>query len=226
MSQIGTLSEKSLHASLKRWYKQPGDLLEVDVDGYVIDIVRRSLLIEIQTRHLYSLKPKLEKLLRDHKVRLVYPLPKEKWIVRQTATGTDIGRRKSPKKGRPVDLFSEIVRIPDFLLHPNLSLELLMTRQEEIWRDDGGGSWRRKRWSMYDRRLLEVIDQTAFRSVQDYAGLLPVELPTPFSNRELASGLDCHIALARKVSYTLRHMGVISLVGKSGNQHLHQLAAS
>lgn len=40
VSGIGLLNEKSLHASLKQWYAQPGDRFEVAVDGFVIDIVR------------------------------------------------------------------------------------------------------------------------------------------------------------------------------------------
>ena len=35
---VGTLGEKSLHAALKQWYKQPGDILEEMVDGFFIDI--------------------------------------------------------------------------------------------------------------------------------------------------------------------------------------------
>lgn len=226
MSQIGTLSEKSLHAALKKWLGEPGDQFEVKIDGYVIDIVRDGLLIEIQTRHLYAMKAKLGKLLPHHNIRLVHPIAREKWIVRQTAVGDPIGRRKSPKKGRVIDIFAEIVRIPHFLLHRNLVLELLLTKEEEILRDDGRGSWRRKRWSRYDRRLLEVVDRISFSSPTDYSGLLPPDLPTSFTNRELASDLRCHPALARKISYTLRKMGLLSVVGKTGNQHLHELVVT
>ena len=58
-SAIGTLRERPLHASLKRWYARPGDRVEVAVDGYVVDLVRGDLLIEIQTRGFATLRPKL-----------------------------------------------------------------------------------------------------------------------------------------------------------------------
>ena len=51
---IGTLGEKSLHSSLKNWYAQPGDRLEAEVDGFHIDIIRKNLLIEIQTANFSS----------------------------------------------------------------------------------------------------------------------------------------------------------------------------
>src|SRR6185503_20785886 len=95
MSGIGLLNEKPLHASLKQWYAQPGDQFEVPVDGFVIDIVRGSQLIEIQTRNLAAINSKLYKLTKSHQVRLIYPIVKEKWIVR-SATG---GLRKIESSG-------------------------------------------------------------------------------------------------------------------------------
>jgi hypothetical protein len=66
MSRIGLLNEKPLHASLKQWYAQPGDRFEVAVDGFVIDIVRDDLLIEIQTRNFASINSKLCKLTQSY----------------------------------------------------------------------------------------------------------------------------------------------------------------
>src|SRR6185503_11946586 len=71
MPGIGLLNEKPLHASLKQWYARPGDQFEVPVGGFVIDIVRDDLLIEIQTRNFSSIKSKLNKLAHSHRVRLI-----------------------------------------------------------------------------------------------------------------------------------------------------------
>jgi hypothetical protein len=70
---IGLLRETSLHAALKNWYAKEGDRMEVQVGGYVIDILREGLLIEIQTRGFSSLKAKLIRLTQNYPVRLVYP---------------------------------------------------------------------------------------------------------------------------------------------------------
>ena len=138
MPGIGLLNEKPLHASLKQWYARPGDRFEVPVDGFVIDIVRDDLLIEIQTGNFSAIKSKLNNLARYYRVRLIYPIVQEKWIVR-SAKGNGVGviRRKSPKRGRLEDLFWELVSIPQLLLNPNFSLEVLMIRQEEVRRYDG-----------------------------------------------------------------------------------------
>src|SRR5690349_24776811 len=101
MPGVGLLNEKALHASLKQWYARQGDRFEVPVSGFVIDIVRDDLLIEIQTGSFASIKSKLSRLVRSHQVRLVYPIVQEKWIIR-SATGDPgrVLRRKSPKRGR------------------------------------------------------------------------------------------------------------------------------
>ena len=44
--QIGVLREQHLHAALKEWYSEEGDLLEVGVDGFVIDLVRDALHVD------------------------------------------------------------------------------------------------------------------------------------------------------------------------------------
>jgi hypothetical protein len=138
MSGIGLLNEKPLHASLKQWYARPGDRLEVAVDGFVIDLVRDDLLLEIQTGNFASIKSKLTNLVNSHQVRLIYPIVQEKWIIRSATD--DRGRairRKSPKKGRLEDLFWEMVSIPQLLANRNFSLEVLMIKEEEARRYEG-----------------------------------------------------------------------------------------
>ena len=218
---IGTLSEKSLHAALKAWVARPGDQFEVKVDGFVIDIVRGELLIEIQTGNFSAIKRKLARLLDHHRVHLLHPIAQQKWIVRQTAGGDVVGRRKSPKHGRVIDLFNGLVYIPHLLGHANLTIEVLLTHEEEVLRDDGKGSWRRKRWSIHDRRLLEVVAQMSFESPADIAGLLPPDLPQPFTNRELATALRCRPRLAQRATYTLRKAGALAVAGKRGQATLY-----
>lgn len=221
---IGSLQESSLHAALKAWYTQPGDCLETPVGGFIVDIRRGELLIEIQTRNFSALKGKLIRLLGTHPLRLAHPIPQEKWIVRVAADGqTQISRRKSPKRGRPEQLFTELVRIAPLLTHPNLSVEVLFTREEEIWRDDGRGSWRRNGWSISERRLLEVVDRRLLTVPDDYRAFLPSGLPQPFTMRDLSLALGLLPSLAGKMIYCLRAMEVVALAGKRGRARMYLL---
>ncbi len=115
-----------------------------------------------------------------------------------------------------------MVYISKLVPHPNLTIEVLLTRQEEILRDDGRGSWRRQGWSIYDRHLLEVVDSIVLRSVADFRDLLPSELPQPFTNRQLAAAIHRRRSMAYRITYTLSKMGGIEEVGKIGNARLYQ----
>ena len=226
MPGIGLLNEKPLHASLKQWYARPGDRLEVAVDGYVIDIVRDDLLIEIQTGNFASIKSKLTKLVRSYRVRLVYPIVQEKWIVRSaTCNGKGVIRRKSPKKGRMEDLFWELVSIPQLLLNPNFSLEVLMIRGEEVRRYNEAKRRVRRGWLIEGRRLLDVMDQRSFGQPADWLRFLPDGLEL-FTTSDLAGRMNTRRDLAQKMAYCLREARMIELIGKRGRSSLYRVPMS
>ena len=224
MSGIGLLNEKPLHAALKQWYARPGDRFEVPVDGFVIDIVRDELLIEIQTRNFASIKSKLTRLVHSHPVRLIYPIVQEKWIVRLAIeNGGGAIRRKSPKRGRFEDLFWELVSIPQLLSNPNFSLEVLMISGEEVRRYGGKRQWRRRGWLIEGCRLLEVLDQRVFGESADWLGFLPDGLES-FTTRDLATGINTRRELAQKMAYCLREGRMIELIGRRGRANLYRVA--
>lgn len=227
MSGIGLLNEKPLHASLKQWYARPGDRFEVPVDGFVIDIVRDDLLIEIQTRNFASINSKLSRLTRSYEVRLVYPVVLEKWIVRlATNDGGVAVRRKSPKRGRLEDLFWELVSIPKLLAHPNFSFEVLLIREEEVRRYAGKRkSWRRRGWIIEGRRLVDVLDRRVFGKSADWLTFVPEGLQS-FTTKDLATIADTRRELAQKMAYCLRQARMIELVGKQGRANLYRVPKS
>lgn len=215
------MGEMSLHAALKERLARPGDQFEVKLEGYFIDIVHGDLLIEIQTGNFTALKRKLGRLLENHPVCVVYPIARERWVRRVTADGQEVSRRKSPKKGRIEDLFLELIRLPHLVSHPNFTLKALLVQEEVIWRDDGQGSWRRKGWSVADRLLLDVLEYRDFKETADYLALLPDSLDYPFTNNDLRSKLGVRANLAQKMSYCLKKMELIEVVGKDGRSLLY-----
>jgi hypothetical protein len=221
-TEIGTLNEKALHAALKEWYALPGDQIEVPVAGYVVDIVRDGLLIEIQTASFASIKSKLFALTAEHPVRLVYPIAHEKWIVKLAADGhSQASRRKSPKRGTVEDLFAELVSFPTLMSRPGFSLEVLLIQEEEFRRHDPTRAWRRRGWVTQERRLLRVLERRAFDSPDALAQLLPASLSEPFTTKSLAGALGKPRRLAQRMAYCLRQMDAIRVVGKEGNAILY-----
>ena len=223
-SGIGTLREKPLHASLKRWYARAGDRIEVAVDGYVVDLVRGDLLLEIQTRGFSGMRPKVAALLAGgHRVRLIHPIAVDRWIVKVDADGAILSRRRSPRHGIPADLVSELVSFPDLLAHPCLEVELLMTVEEEWRRHDPGRSWRRHGWTIVERRLLDVLGSTALTHPGDLASLLPAAIPEAFTTADLAAALARPRRTAQLMAYCLRKLGLIHAVGIRGRSPEYRL---
>ena len=219
---IGTLNESPLHADLKAWYARPDDRFEVAVDGFVVDIVRGDLLVEIQTANFSSIKRKLAALTANHRVRLVYPVARERWIVKLARDGRGRPkRRKSPKRGSIEEVFKELVSFPHLLADPSFSLDVLLVQEEEVRHYDGKRGWRRRGWVTDERRLLQVVESRIFETPADLAALIPTSLPEPFTTAELAAAVGRPRWLAQKMAYCLREMGMVSPVGKRGNAILY-----
>lgn len=220
---IGIRNERSLHAALKQWYAQPGDCFEVPLDGFVIDLVRGEQLVEIQTRNFSAIRQKLRTLVQQHRVHVLHPITLEKWIVQvDKAGGTTLSRRKSTTKGLLTDLFEELVRLPELISHENFSIEFPLIQEEEVRCKDGKGSKHRKRESLKDRRLVRVVSSKVFSNSTDFLEFLPPSLPLPFSNKCLAKTTGLSLHRCRQITYCLRKMDAIVVVGKSGNELLYE----
>lgn len=222
MSVIGSLNESPLHASLKELAAPPGSSFEVPVDGYVIDAVHDGVLIEVQTANLGKMRPKLAALLPLHPVRLVLPVASTRWLVKHHPDGA-VERRRSPKRGRPEQLFAELVALPELLGHPNLELELVLTEEEEHRYHQPGKAWRRRGWVVQHRSLLAVLERRRFREPEELLTLLPSGLPSPYSTADHAELARLPRRLAQQAAYCLHALELIERVGKRGNAHLYRL---
>jgi hypothetical protein len=225
LNVAGFGNESSLHSAVKAWIAQTRDRFEVEVDGFVVDIVRGDLLIEVQTRNFSAVREKLRSLVKNRHVRLVYPIAERKWIIRVDRTnGNKLNRRLSPKKGRLIDLFDELVRVPWLVKEENFELNVLMIEEEEVRCNDGRGSWRRRGVSIKDHHLKEVVDSVLFKHAENFLRFLPADLAQPFTNRQLAERLGISLRLARRMTYSLREMGALQVTGKTGRALLFRVS--
>lgn len=220
--KIGTLREGALHAQLKEWYRRPGDELEKRIAGYVVDIVRDELLIEIQTGGFAPLRRKLDLLTREHPVRVVAPIALERRIVRLSSEGEILSARRSPRHGRAEDVFSRLVSIPALLCRPRLEIEVLLTEEDELRIHRPGKAFRRRGWVVSGRSLSRVTGSVRIAGPKDAASLLPLDLPEQFDTAELAEAAAITRRLAQQMTYCLRAMGMLEITGNRRRAQLYR----
>ena len=219
--------ETSLHRELKLLYAGRRARFEVPVEGYRVDVVSGGRLVEIQHGPLAAIRDKVRNLLERHRVLLVKPIVVRKLLVKQSEKGGEVtDRRASPKRGRLLDLFDDLVHFTRVFPHRRLTLEVPLVEIEE-WRYPGHG--RRRRWrtgdhQVEDRKLIAVLETHRFRTRRDLAKLISCPLPAEFHTGHLAESLQVDRWIAQRIAYCLRQMGVVRLVGKHGNALLYEFA--
>jgi hypothetical protein len=222
VSSIGVMREGPLHAAVKLALAQPGDRLEVPVGRFVIDLVRADgELVEVHTGGFGALGTKLDALLDEHRVRIVHPVAAERRIVRVDEHGEVASVRQSPKRATALEVFDKLVAFPSLLTHPNLTIEVLLLREDHVRAARPLASRGRTR-DPGERRLVEVLDRVEFRSPNDVLGVLPNFPPDPFSTRELALLLGCNMLLAQRTAYCLRMIQIVEPAGRRGRTPLHR----
>ena len=221
--------ETSLHRELKRLYADDDARFEVPIGKYRIDVVSAGRLIEIQHGSLAAIRDKVRRLLNDHCVTVVKPIVVRKLLVKRSAKGGEvIGRRTSPKRGKLLDLFDEMVHFTRVFPHRRLTLEVVLVDVEE-WRYPGHG--RRRRWrandhQVEDQKLTAVRETRRLRTASDLAGLVSCSLPSPFHTGHLAESLGVERWVAQRIAYCFRKMGAARQVGKQRGASLYELTGS
>ena len=221
--------ETSLHRDLKALYAGEEARFEVSLEKYRIDVVSGDHLVEIQHGSLSAIRDKVRKLLARHRVLVVKPIVVRKLLVKQAAKGGRItDRRMSPKRGRLLDLFDELIYFTRVFPHQRLILEVPLVDIEE-WRYPGHG--RRRRWrandhQVEDQKLVAVREVHRLRTASDLLRLISCPLPRPFHTGHLAESLGVERWEAQRIAYCLRKIGTLREMGKQGNAHLYDLPAS
>ena len=220
---INTYNESSLHKTLKDFFAYRYDgKTEVQIDGYICDIVTKdNLIIEIQTAHLSSLNTKIENLVLSHKVLLVYPLCTTTFIQTVDKNGKIISRRKSPKKQTIYSIFGELYRLYNLFDDENFSLLVLTTEQlkikqltnEKVQSKQKSRRFK-KNYIITDKQLLQIHDEILFNSREDFLKLLPKNLPEVFSSKNLQTTEVKNEA--NKMLWVLAKMNLIKIDHKEG----------
>jgi hypothetical protein len=220
---IGTLSEKTLHAVLKLYIEPLQENHEKKVGRYVADILNEKGIIEVQTRNFGAFRTKMERFLIDYKVTVVYPIAQIKWLTwLDTATGQATNKRKSPKTGKPYDIFAELYRIKHLLQNPNLSFCICMLEMQEIRYLNGWSKDKKKGSRRCDSIPSDIISEIYICSLDDYRQLIPICLPQKFTAKDYKKHSGISLGASQTALNVLFSVGAVDRTGKIGNAYVYE----
>lgn len=220
---IGTLSEKTVHAVLKRYLVPDEQCYEVKCGRYVADIMKDGEIIEIQTAGFHRLRGKLEEFLQDKEVTVVYPIPHKKWLIWiDEETGELSQKRCSTKTGSCYDAFYELYKIKMYLKHPNLHLRLILMDVKEYRMLNGYSKDRKKGSVRFDRVPVALVEDVFLNSAKDFQNLVPKELDEIFTVKMFQKATKLSLSKAGTAVNVLAYLEVIKKVGKEKNAYLYQ----
>ena len=146
-------------------------------------------------------------------------------------------RRKSPKHDSVFAVFDGLTSIPTLLEHPNLTLDVVMTVEEDVRVKDSGprgrgpgprrryGRGRGRGWTRIDRRLVDVARTHRLTGMADLFALVDAGLPEPFTTLDLARAMRAPRRLGQQAAFCFREAGISETCGKIGNALLYRRAA-
>jgi len=224
---IGTLREKTLHMILKYALEPDENKHEIKVGNFHADIKNDKGIIEIQTRNFNTLRKKLSCFLDENIVTIVFPIAYKKYLVWiDIENGEITKRRKSPKTGSVYEIFFELYRIKQFLIHPNLRFKIILMDIAEYRNLDGWSRDRKKGSSRHERIPENYIGTVDVNCAEDYIKLIPKDLPENFTSFDfkINSGLSQHAS--QTALNVLRFVGAVEKIGKQGNRIVYKMRES
>ena len=228
---INTYNESSLHKKLKDYYaEQLAGETEVELNGFICDVVSDREIYEIQTANLSSLYGKISSLIPEYSITVVFPVGERTIIQRKTENGEVLSKRASPTKENEYRLFKEITKLLPFLDNPNfriilLKAELLETRiktDKPIQLKNNSRRWK-KDWYKQDKELIKINSELIFDSSACYINLVRnLTEDTPFSLKQLKQTAACK-KHADYIIWTLKKLNAVEECLKKGNEKFYKL---
>lgn len=223
---IGTYGEKTLHAVLKNYFEPYSDGHELKIGDFVADIVGEDGIIEIQTGSFDRLRKKLEVFLPVSRVTVVYPIPRQKWVISiDPETGEQGKKRKSPVRGTIYDAVPELYKIKEFLTDENFRLCIVLLDIDEYRappEKSGLRRGRRKGYVRYDRIPRELVEEILIADRSDWRYFIPAGLPEEFTSKEFGELSGVGTSYASFVLNVLFAAEAVERIGKRGGAYLYR----
>lgn len=217
---VGGLGEKSTHRALKYYFLPQKDCHEQKIGGFVADGLGEEGVLEIQSRSLYTLLPKLEAFLPDYPVTVVYPVVTQAEILWLDPLTGEVAARGSHSRRCGVNgVLPQLYGIRKLLPNPRLRIAAITLTQRQLRLLDGRGKEKKIHATKLDNLPLSAGEILWLNRPEDYRELLPLSLKEPFTARQLAQALRLPQKEGSAVAGVFAALGLLEKSGR-GNRRL------
>lgn len=219
-NSIGTKQERTLHQYLKYYFCPDAKNHEQKCNGYIVDILKDNQIIEIQTSSFNTMRKKLEALLENYSITIVYPIIQERTLYNFNESGELESIRKSPKREHPLKIGKELYKINHLLNNKNLSFigVILKVYEERI---PYINRYKQKRMTRINQIPYELVEIINLKSASDFKHIIP------FEEEFTAADFKSKIKLSKRDSsaclLALRTLNAIEIARKDGKKYIYQI---
>lgn len=218
---IETLNENSLHNKLKSIYCPPDAKKECIVGRYVCDILcDDNRIIEIQTCNFRNMKKKLEELLRNHIVEIVYPISVNTYIRTLDNNGNEKGIHLSPLHGSIFQICREISTIKHLINEKNLKIRVVYVESVTTKIDDKKGRSRYKKPRIVEKDLSKIINEEFYENTTELLSSILSRLPETFTTENIEK--QGYKRRSNYVIWFFKKLNMITEIGKLGTRKLYK----
>ncbi len=218
---IGIYNEKTVHSVLKAFFEPDKAFHEVRYKGLIADIKKDNNITEIQSAKFIRLRDKIPAFTEEDELTIVYPIPRQKKIIRiDTQSGKISKPRISPKKGTVYDIFIEMYGIRDLLCNPRLHFRAVLLDLTE-YRYVSEIKRSRPKVRRADRIPFTIAEIIELRNPCDAEVLIPDVLNREFTSDDFARAARISGQKARMAILVMRTLGILKISGKSGRFNLY-----
>ena len=223
---IGTYKEKQMHVALKRYATHDESRFEVKVGPYIADVCEKDRITEIQTGSFYPLRDKIAYYLNEteYHVTILHPVITKRtrmWL--DPVTWEVLSHYKSPRAERAQDAMRELFWLSPHLLHPRLTVCLMLVEGEEIRLQDGKRSRDGKRGSHRQAMIPRgLIDEVVLAEREDYLRFLPEKLAPTFTAAEYGKAMGLRGKALYAALTVLISVGLVEKGEKKGRAYIYR----
>lgn len=221
LETIGVQKEKILHKIIKYYLTTNEDNHEIKIGKMYIDVMIDNKIYEIQTRQFNSLRHKLDVLLDNYDITIIYPTFRNKYIYLLNEYGELIKESKSPKKGTPFQLLVEQYKISQYLKHPNLHFKVLYFDIDEYREIAPKKHFKQQGYVRLKQVPKVLVKEYDFMNKDDYKKIFEeYDFTNNFTVLEFSKKFKLSYNKASQAIRSLKELGVIEVIYKQGKANI------